>query len=152
MTESVIDRPSIGVAVMLWKGDYLLLGQRVHTHGEDCWQFPGGHLETGETVTECAARELQEETGLEACALIHAGFSNEMYRTAKQHYLTLFVNAEYISGEPRVVEPDKCRCWQWFHYKQLPSPLFMPITNLLKQVSDLGVLRADPGIRTAVHR
>lgn len=137
---------------MVWKGDCLLLGQRKNSHGEGTWQFPGGHLEIGETVTECAARELREETGLEAGRLSHAGFTDKIYPTASHHYITLFVSAEYVSGEPEVTEPDKCRCWKWFHCTQLPSPLFVPITNLLQQVSDLTVLRAGPDIQAAEHR
>lgn len=29
------------------------------------YQFPGGHLEEGETLTECLLREIKEETGIE---------------------------------------------------------------------------------------
>lgn len=29
----------------------------------DTWEIPGGHIETGETATEAAHRELKEETG-----------------------------------------------------------------------------------------
>lgn len=29
------------------------------------YQFPGGHLEEGETLSECLLREIQEETGIE---------------------------------------------------------------------------------------
>ncbi|KKU25817.1 MAG: NUDIX hydrolase [Microgenomates group bacterium GW2011_GWA2_46_16] len=32
----------------------------------NCWDFPGGNYEAGETVDECIKREIREETGLEA--------------------------------------------------------------------------------------
>ena len=132
-------RPFIGVAVLLWKEDCLLLGQRRGSNEELCWQFPGGHLEVGETVLECAAREVLEETGLEMASAVHAGYTDKMFSMGDRDYLTLFVSAAYLSGQPEIMEPDKCLSWQWFPYNQLPNPLFMPITNFLKQVPDLSV-------------
>lgn len=32
---------------------------------EKTYQFPGGHLEEGETLVDCLKREVQEETGIE---------------------------------------------------------------------------------------
>lgn len=144
---AVNKRPFIGVAVLLWKEDCVLLGKRIASHGEHSWQFPGGHLEAGETVLECAARELREETGLDIGVAEHAGFSNEMFSAGEHEYVTLFVTAAHMAGEPDVMEPDKCLSWQWFPHNQLPTPLFSPITNFLKQVPDLRVYRVDRDIR-----
>jgi 8-oxo-dGTP diphosphatase len=145
-------RPLVGVGVLLWKGDYLLLGQRIAAHGARTWQFPGGRLEAGETVLECAAREVREETGLGIGFAEHAGFSNEMFSMGDRDYITLYVTAAYLSGEPEVMEPDKCQSWQWFHYSQLPTPLFMPITLLMKQAPDLSVFRVDPDTRSGEQK
>jgi len=51
----------IGVACAIIDGKSLLLEKRA-----DCgwWGLIGGSLETGETVEECALREVLEETGL----------------------------------------------------------------------------------------
>lgn len=130
---------------MLWKGDCLLLGQRPTSQGKHVWQFPGGHLDIGETVLECAAREVLEETGLVIGFAKHAGFSNEMFSSGEREYVTLYVSAAYLSGEAEVMEPVKCKSWRWFRYDQLPEPLFLPIENLMKQAPDLSIYRVDAG-------
>ena len=145
-------RPYIGVAVLLWKEDRLLLGQRISSSDEQCWQFPGGHLEVGETVLECGAREVLEETGLVIASAEHAGFTDKMVSIGDRDYVTLYVTAAYVSGDPIVMEPDKCSSWQWFFHKQLPSPLFAPITNFLKQVPDLSVYRVDQHTRVSERK
>lgn len=145
-------RPHIGVGVLVWNGDRLLLGKRISAHSENSWQFPGGHLEFGETVVDCARREVEEEAGITICNIIPGGFTNDVFVDAEKHYVTLFVSSEYESGEPRVMEPEKCEQWQWFRWDQLPEPLFLPIRNFLKQYPDLSVWRCERGIRAGEHR
>jgi 8-oxo-dGTP diphosphatase len=34
--------------------------------------------------------------------------------------------ADWRSGEPQVLEPEKCEGWGWYALDQLPEPLFIP--------------------------
>jgi 8-oxo-dGTP diphosphatase len=133
-------RPYIGVATLVWHQGQLLLGERVDSGGGHCWQFPGGHLEYAEDVLTCAMREVREEVGIEIHQLKPAGYSNEAFINNTHHYVTLFVSAQLLCGDPQVHEPEKCRSWQWFPPGRLPAPLFTPIINLLKDYPDLSDL------------
>lgn len=152
MLTSNLQRPQVGVAVLVWKGDYVLLGKRFNPQGEGEWQFPGGHLEVGETVTQCAVREVLEETGIVIAGMKHAGYTDALFSMNGREYVTLFVSAAYDSGEVRVMEPEKCQCWKWFQSNDLPTPLFGPITNLLKQIPGLNVLQVDQDIQAGAHK
>jgi 8-oxo-dGTP diphosphatase len=152
MSSQINQRPHIGVGVLVWKDDRLLLGKRISAHRESSWQFPGGHLEFGETVEDCARREVAEEAGITICNITPRGFTNDVFIDAEKHYVTLFVSSEHLAGEPAVMEPDKCEQWQWFKWNELPQPLFLPIRNFLKQCPRLYDLRSEPGTQAGVHR
>jgi len=124
--------PKVGVAVIVQRGDRVLLGlRRSGSHGDGCWQFPGGHLEDYESVEECAAREALEETGLIVTNLRLGPWTNDRFLDEGKHYVTIFVRAEALDGEARVREPTKCAEWRWYAWDALPAPLFLPIRNLL---------------------
>ena len=126
-------RPYIGVGIIVVRNGRVLLGKRKNAHGAATWQFPGGHLEYGESIEACAQRELFEETGLSIVSLRRGPFTNDFFEEEQKHYVTLFVIADQISGTPRVKEPDRCECWEWFKWSQMPKPYFLPIVNLLRQ-------------------
>ncbi len=125
-------RPYIGVAVIVIRDDRVLLGKRRNAHGAGTWQFPGGHLEFGETIEGCAQRELFEETGLTITSQRMGPFTNDYFEDEGKHYVTLFVIADRTSGEVQLREPDKCARWDWFPWREMPKPHFLPIVNLLK--------------------
>lgn len=123
-------RPLVGVGVLVWFDERVLLGRRRGAHGADSWSFPGGHLELGESWADCARREVLEETGLAIAEPRLAGVTNDVF-DAHRHYVTLFIEARAGAADAQRLEPDKCEGWGWFAWTALPSPLFLPIVNLL---------------------
>ena len=122
----------VGVAVIIKRAGKVLLGQRIGSHGANTWSFPGGHLEFFETVEETARREVLEETGLTIGDIKKLTFTNDMFENENKHYVTLFVLADYVEGEAKIMEPNKCLGWSWHEWNKLPEPLFLPIKHLIE--------------------
>tara|TARA_Y100000588_G_C13919785_1_gene780973 strand:- start:119 stop:538 length:420 start_codon:yes stop_codon:yes gene_type:complete len=123
----------VGVAVVIIRDGKILLGERIGAHGANTWATPGGHLEIGEEIAACAIRETLEETGLKVSEVSQLGFSNDVFNPLNKHYVTLYVVANGVEGEPEIMEPNKCLCWHWFGLDDLPEPLFLSLENFLKQ-------------------
>lgn len=126
-------RPKVGVGVVVVNKGKILLGKRKGAHGEGTWATPGGHLEFGETVEACAARELLEETGLKAVSWVLGPWVSDVMEETK-HYVTLFVLIDQVEGDLELLEPDKCEGWEWFPLDSMPEPLFPSIQSLMKKI------------------
>lgn len=122
----------VGVSVIIIKDNKFLIGKRKGSHGKGTWGFPGGHLEFMESIEECAKREVLEETGLQIKILKRGPYTNDIFKEANKHYATLFVVAEIVSGELKIMEPNKCEEWKWFSWDEFPEPIFLPMKNLRK--------------------
>ncbi|MBU0894746.1 MAG: NUDIX domain-containing protein [Nanoarchaeota archaeon] len=129
-------RPRVGVSVIIIKDNKVLLGKRIGSHGQGTWAFPGGHIELFNNLIDTCIKEVKEETDLDI-NIIDANpvaVTNDFFTKNNKHYITLFFRAKIINEkEPKLTEPDKCEGWYWFSWNELPSPLFIPIQNLLKQ-------------------
>jgi 8-oxo-dGTP diphosphatase len=132
-----MDRPKVGLGVIIRKEGKVLLGKRRgNFHGEGDWCTPGGHLEFGESFEECSLREVAEETGIKVKNLKFAAITNDVFVKDNKHYVTIWMVADWEDGEPEVKEPDKCEKWDWFEWNDLPEPLFVSEINLKKQGFD----------------
>jgi 8-oxo-dGTP diphosphatase len=133
-------KPGIGVGVMMLKDNKILLGKRSgdpekadsELHGESSWTMPGGKVHFGETLKETAYREVLEETGIninqENLKLI--SLSDDIIEDA--HFVTVGFLYENPAGEAKVTEPDEIVEWQWFALDDLPTPIFFPSEEVLK--------------------
>lgn len=124
--------PKVGVAVFIRKDGKILLGQRIGSHGSNTRSLPGGKLDFGESVESCAHREVFEETNLTIKNIRAGPYTNDVFTENNLHYITLFMVADYDSGELKIMEPLKCKEWRWVNWDSLPHPLFLPLQNLLR--------------------
>ncbi len=129
-----MSRPSVGIGVFVWKDGKFLMGKRRGSHGHDTWSIPGGHLEFGESWEECAKREVLEETGLRVNNVRFLAATNDLFPDDNKHYTTIWVECDWVSGQPSITEPDKWVDQEWRTFDTLPSPLFEPCWNNLKKV------------------
>lgn len=114
----------VGVGVMIWRKGKVLFGKRKGAHGAGEWSFPGGHLEKGESILECARREVREECGLEIDR-VKFQFAARSRAFLPRDYLHIGVVATSRSGKPLVCEPNKCDGWAWWNDCPLPEPMFL---------------------------
>ncbi len=116
-------RPKVGVGVMIFKEGKVLIGQRKSEFARGEWLWPGGHLEYMESIEECARREVREEAGIEIENIRFLRLVN-LKEYAPRHYVDIGMIADWKSGEPHVLEPEKMDSWEWRAIDDLPEPLF----------------------------
>lgn len=127
----MVERPKIGVGVFVVRDGKILVGLRQGGHGAGAWALPGGHLEFGEEIEDCATREVMEETGMRISHHRHVDFINSYDGPSGTHYVTVFIIADWVEGEAQLCEPEKCSEWRWITWPNVPVPVFHPLRNYL---------------------
>lgn len=87
------------------------------------WSLPGGTMELGESLAQCAVRETFEETGIRVrCTGVVGVFTDPLHRIGygdgevRQEFAVVY-RGEYLSGEP-VRSPESPRV-EWVPRKQV---------------------------------
>ena len=114
-------RPHKNIAIgIVWKNDLFLIDQR-HTDGMlgGLWEFPGGHVEDGESLEDAVVREVKEELDVDVKILNHFATIEHQYT----HFtITLYAYfCQYVSGTPKAIE---CLDWKWVKKEELDQFAF----------------------------
>ena len=104
MTREYPNQPLIGVGVVVWRDDTVLLIRRGKPPRQGQWSLPGGLQKLGETVFEAARREVMEETGVEIRVLELTDVVDLIERDdadgrVRYHYTLVDVVAGWLGGE-----------------------------------------------------
>jgi len=108
------------------RGTEVLLQLRQNTgFMDDHWAAAAaGHVERGETAYDAARREAREELGLDDVEL---AFEFSMQRTRSgepiDERIDFFFSARAWTGEPSIIETEKCADLGWFPLDALPEPV-----------------------------
>ncbi len=109
------DRPWVGVGVIVWRGERVLLVRRGRAPRLGQWSLPGGAQHVGETVFETAVREVLEETGLhvvptEVVTVVDA-ITPDAAGRVQFHYTIVEVAADCPEGEAVCADDALEACW-----------------------------------------
>src|SRR5512132_3683825 len=102
-------KPQVGTAMIITRDDKVLLMKRKGTHGKGTWSTPGGHLDFGEPLEQCAAREAKEEVGVQVTDIRFRCVTNDIFESQGRHYITIWMDGKtteepYIASEKEAAE------------------------------------------------
>ena len=126
------EKPKVGTAMIITRDDKVLLMKRKGPHGTGTWSTPGGHLDFGETLEDCAAREAKEEVGVDVFDIRFRAVTNDIFVADNKHYITIWLEGSPV-GEPSIVSEQEVEEIGWFAWDSLPEPLFLPLENFVKK-------------------
>jgi len=115
----------VAAAVIERDGRLLVTRRLKGTHLEDCWEFPGGKCDPGETLDACLLRELLEELAVDAVV------GNEILSTSHtypERQVELHFFSVTLGGEP---VPQLGQAMQWVRREDLSSLKLPPADDEL---------------------
>jgi ADP-ribose pyrophosphatase len=132
--------PRVGVGAIVIRDGAILLVKRGVEPGRGLWAIPGGTLRLGESMRECAAREVLEETGVTIavgdCLYVFDLVETDESGRIRFHFVVVDYAGRYVSGEPcGSDDADEAR---WVKARELA---LLPVSeNTMKALYAIGFL------------
>jgi len=101
----------------------ILLIKRKNPPFQNSWAFPGGFLDEGETLEQCAIRELEEETGIIAEKVDFFAMADKPDRDPRGRVISA-IYYTFFKNKPACKANDDALELAWFPIDNLPSLAF----------------------------
>ena len=110
----------VAAALIMHRGKLLITRRPEGRHFEGMWEFPGGKLESNESLRQCLKREIREELGMDVSV-------NRRILTVQQEYderiVTLnFFECACFRGSPKSLEGQEVLWVDLEDLRQYPFP------------------------------
>lgn len=121
-----VDYIGVGVGALIVDAEgRLFLAQRgpKAKNERGLWEFPGGSVEFGETLTAALRREMAEEFGITIEVGTLLDVVDHILPAEGQHWVSPTYLCRIVAGVPEILEPEKCSAIGWFALAELPTAL-----------------------------
>ncbi|MHB2169645.1 NUDIX hydrolase [Alsobacter sp. R-9] len=129
-------RPILAASVAVFRDGRVLVASRTKPPADAMFSLPGGVVEIGETLSQAALRELDEEVGVQAEIVGFAGHVEVIERDeaghVRRHFVVNAFAGRWLAGEPRTGP-------------EAGAVLFIP-------PAELGRLKTTPGLSGIIER
>lgn len=99
--------------------------------GAGQWAVPGGKLDPGERLAQCAKRETKEEVDIDVAEVERlATITEDLQWGDHLHFVNHYHLAISWTGEPRIMEPTKHVGLMWLHPDEIDEAVANPRDDL----------------------
>jgi 8-oxo-dGTP diphosphatase len=124
------------VHLIVFKDDNVLMSRRFNTGWKDGhYSVIAGHIDGKETVVQTMVREAKEEGDIDL-AEVDLSVVHTLHRITDYgaEYIDFFLVPQKWSGEPQVVEKDKCDDISWHPVDSLPENTIPYIRQAIEKI------------------
>ena len=113
----------VTAAVIRRNGMILVCGRKSGADLDWCYEFPGGKVEPGESLSDCLRREMREELGTDVYVLDQLGENTVVF--GEKIFHLHFLRAVLRSGAPEP-DPKEGQGMNWFRTAELDQVRMLP--------------------------
>lgn len=139
--------PVPAVLAVVPEGGRVVLVRRANPPRAGTWGMPGGKIDLGETLFQAAERELAEETGLSATAVMALPpletLDRDVAGAVRYHYLLVPVLCRLNPRTPPLMAASDADAAEWFDPAAIAALPDEALAGPVLRVARLGLSLAD---------